>query len=296
MFSRLIANNGKVNVFDFMLVAVAALTAVYSGGQAVIVNIVSILGVVGVLLGITMSYLFRRLLEGSKLLTLDWIPYTVVMVCCVVFVRELNSAFPEETFPRELMPSSWLFWMLTLGSFFVWSDRTLLFHAIPALAMFGFVACYDTFRPVIFFFFIYLICFATLFARAHARDMQQRAIRSGFFANDPASIEQPERQIVQLREGPWRWAAGPEWALWSALGIVLLSLLGAPVIRFTVKPIAGVIRLVNPVSARAFANATTSGSNMTQTAQKVGNGPISLTDTPAFDVSSTDGQTQSDSS
>lgn len=195
-----------------------------------------------------------------------------------------DAIFPAETFPRELAPSAWLLWMTIIGAFFIWRDGTLLFQAIPALAMFGFVGCYDTFKGVVFLFFIFLVCFALIFSRAHARDMQSRAVDSGYFNQIQQLHLNGLEQIEVLKKGPWRWAAGAEWALGSALIIVILSLIGAPVLQETAKPISGAIAVRAPRIRPQNQPSQNQTSGAGETAS-VGNGPVRLRAIPRFEVS-----------
>ncbi|RYG86986.1 transglutaminase domain-containing protein, partial [bacterium] len=85
---------------------------------------------------------------------------------------------------------------------------------------------------------------------------------------------------------PWRWVAGPEWALGSALAIVALSLLGAPAVRQGVKPISGFARVIGPRPNRNAQNAplTAGGQNQLQSRTQIARGPVRLRNTPAFDI------------
>lgn len=259
--------------------------AVISCGQAVGANDVSIFGVVACTIGTIVSLTMRRFFSKSKIFKSDGIFYSVGSWLAFLVAMKLNELiFPPDTFPRELAPSAWLLWMTVIGSFFTWRDGTLLFQAIPALAMFGFVGCYDTFKGVVFLFFVFLICFALIFSRAHARDMQHRAIQSGYFSQIQQIHLSGLEQVEVLKKGPWRWAAGAEWALGSALVIVLLSILGAPVIQETAKPISGAIA----VRAPRLRPQTASSNNQTSGAGEqanVGNGPVRLRAIPRFEVS-----------
>jgi transglutaminase-like putative cysteine protease len=246
---------------------------------------VSIIGVLGVTLGMGLSYLIRMLIGNTKFAKWDGGFYCAVAWIAVIFARQLNVAiFPEDTFPIELTPSSWLLWMTIFGSFFAWRDGTLIFQSIPALAIFGFVGCYDTFKAVVILFFIFIICFATLFARAHGRDMQDRAVLSGYFSIGRNAQMNPEEQSTLLREGPWRWAAGAEWALGSALVIVVLSCIGAPVIQATAKPLSGFVNIRQP---KLRPSPTTVAAQSVPLTTRVGTGPVHLGDTPYFEVTGT---------
>ena len=276
-------DTSRANWIDYLLCWLSSSLAVYSCGQAVATNIVSIVGVVGVTIGILISYFVRTVFSETAFAKLDGIFYCIVAWVGVLTARQLNIAFfPEDTFPIELTPSSWLLWMSIFGSFFAWRDGTIIFQAIPALAIFGFVGCYDTFKFVVFLFFIFLICFATLFARAHGRDMQQRAVMSGYFQFGRSSQMNPSEQALLLRQGPWRWAAGAEWALGSAMIIVVLSLIGAPVIQAGAKPLSGFVSIRAP---RLRQQNTNQNSNSVPTFASIGTGPVRLNDTQVFEVS-----------
>lgn len=279
------------NWIDTLLVGFASLCAVYSGGQAVGSDIVSIFAITLVTIGTLLSSFVAWRYRDTKFIRIDGILFLLFGLAAFFGSRYLNLVFEEDTFPRELMPSSWLIWLLIFGSFVLWRDTTLLFQAIPALALFGFVGCYDTFRPVVFYFFVYLVCVATLFARAHARDMADRAERSGYFGADVAALKAGRGMTIALRKGPWRWVAGPEWALGSALAIVVLSLLGAPAIRQGVKPISGIARVVGPRPRNTQTNPATAGGQTTpQFQSRIAQGPVRLRNTPAFDVTGARGR------
>jgi transglutaminase-like putative cysteine protease len=278
------SDTSRANWVDHGLSWLASVLAAFSCGQAVLNDTVSWISVLIVTIGALLSFLMSQTLRGKKFLKIDGPLYCIFAWVAILGVRALtNGTFGPEAFPPELRPSSWLLWMVIFGSFFTWRDGTLLFHAIPALAMFGFVGCYDTFSGVVGLFFIFLLCFAMLFSRAHARDMQQRAVESGYFAERKQVNLNPEDQSVVLREGPWRWAAGAEWALGSALIIVVLSLLGAPVIQATAKPISGIVRVNVP---KLPSRATSPVTSVSQTPREttIGNGPINLSDTPQYEV------------
>lgn len=277
-------DTSAANWVDYLISWVASGLAAYSCGQAVGSDTVSFLGVGIVSIGILLSYLARALGYHKAWTKAAGPIYCVSAWAAFLGVRFINGmVFEEGTFPIELMPSSWLYWMILFGSFFLWRDGTLIFHLVPALAMFGFVGCYDTFRPVVVLFFVFLVCFAILFARAHARDMQIRAVQSGYFVHTTQTNLLPEEQSVTLQDGPWRWAAGAEWALGSALIIVLLSALGAPVIQAGAKPIAGMIAVRQP-NLRNAINRLPATSSVTQDTLKVGDGAVNLTNKPYFEV------------
>lgn len=276
-------DTSKANWVDYAISWLASALAAFSCGQAVGSDQVSGLGVLFVTVGTLISFLIRSLTEKANWTKVAGTLYSLAAWGAILGVMPLNTiVFPPETFPRELMPSSWLFWMISFGTLFLWRDGVLIFHTIPPLAMFGFVGCYDTFRPVVALFFLFLVCFAILFSRAHARDMQVRAAQSGFF-KVISNVELPaEHQSEILRDGPWRWAAGAEWALGSALIIVVLSALGAPVIQATAKPISGLVPIRTPRIRSALTNS--SGTARIQAQYSVGTGSVNLSDRPYFEV------------
>jgi len=141
------------------------------------------------------------------------------------------------------------------------------------IALFGLVGCYDTFRDVTYAFFGFLICLATVFARAHGREMLKQAVDSGYFGRpESGGITDETEQAERISAGPWRWVAGPEWALASALVIVLMSLLGAPVIQQSVSGVSGIVRVTPPVT-RPSTTSTLSNANNAVTTVQIGRGP-----------------------
>lgn len=274
-------DTSRANWIDYGLSWIGSALAVFSCGQAVNSLEVSGIGVLAVTLGAVLSYFIRAKLGRTWFAKADGVLYCIMAWVAVIAAKTINaSLFPEDTFPIELSPSAWLLWMTIFGSFLCWRDGTLIFQSIPALAIFGFVGCYDTFKYVVFLFFIFLICFATLFARAHGREMQDRATKSGFFGHEQALFGDPSEQAMRLRDGPWRWAAGAEWALGSALIIVVLSLLGAPVVQATAKPLSGIVSVNAP---RIRSNIRNIARSLPSTST-VGTGPVSLSDVPYFEV------------
>ena len=235
-------------------------------------------GVCFVIMGTLVSYFIRVQTLRSKFIKWDGLIYSAGVIAAIYFSPQLSMYMPEGGFPREIAAAGWLTWMLVFGSFATWQDSTLLFQAIPSLAMFGLVGCYDTYPFVTFNFFAYLMCLATLFARAHSRQMLTQAASSGFFTRGLApgspipSVDTTPGLANDLRRGPWRWVAGPEWALASALAVVLLSLLGAPIIRQSVSGIAGIVVLPPPPMKNPTTNSATSQPTL-ESDVRIGRGP-----------------------
>ncbi|RYG49569.1 DUF4129 domain-containing protein [bacterium] len=280
-------------MLDFLLMGVGSSLAVWSAGQSIQNVDISWFYVRLVVFGTITSYLVRSAFRGQKLLGFDGILYALAAAGSVYYANALNTTLPGDTFPRELIAAGWLGWMLSFGAFLTWRDGTLLFQAVPAIAMFGLVGCYDTYRDVVWTFFGYLVCLATLFGRAHGREMLRQAALSGYATRAEArgdrshAVRQDQALYERMREGPWRWVAGAEWALASALVIILLSLLGAPVVERSVKSVAGNVRVrVSNVRVRPSNPADASGQGPNLSDQlTVGNGPNnSLTAQPVFEA------------
>jgi len=278
----------KINTIDFLLMSAGSALAAYSAGQSIRETGISMFFVGLIVLGTLFSFGMRKLLENSPFLKLDGWLYAGVLLFTIIQMEPLNESLPGEPFPRPLIAASYLSYMLALGSFVTWRDGTLLFQAVPAIALFGLVGCFDTFRNVTFAFFGFLLCLATLFARAHGRDMLRRASDSGFarradvrsLRSGPAARD--EVFYDSIRRGPWRWVAGPEWALASALAVVIISILGAPLLQFTVQAVAGPALVSMP---RAVPTGPNPANVQLGDAQQLGRGPnTSLSDRPVFEA------------
>lgn len=266
---------------------VGSCLAAYSGGMSIGQPAISQFFVLFIVAGTLFSLLVRTMIRNSRWINADGLLYGLALAVAIFFINDLNRILNEGGFPRQLMAAAWLCWMLALGSFVTWRDGTLLFQAVPSIALFGLVGCYDTFREVTFAFFGFLICLAILFARTHSRDMLKMAVLSGFFnrADAPNQLsklpDQDAALFEQIKKSAWRWAAGPEWALASALVIIALSLLGAPVIRESVSSVAGFVPVSQPVIR---STASTVATQETET-QKIGQGPNSgLSKKPLYEV------------
>lgn len=287
-------DRSKINTLDYLLMTAGSMLAAYSAGMGINQPEVGMFFVRLIAVGTVFSFFVRRLLGDSWLIKADGFLYAVLGLIAVTQSQSLNSLLPGEPFPRALLAASWLGWMLTLGSFVTWRDGTLLFQAIPAIALFGLVGVYDTYRDVTFNFFGFLLCLATLFSRAHGRDMLRLVIESGFAGRAEqksrvqSAVRQDQALYERMRMGPWQWMAGPEWALLSALVIVGLSLLGAPVIQATVQTVASNVKVTVPTSA---VPQNTRGNTIRDVAElRVGNGPnAGLTARPLYEYSATGG-------
>ncbi|HEY0867990.1 MAG TPA: hypothetical protein VGE01_11450, partial [Fimbriimonas sp.] len=287
MKANTVRDKSQIGLIDYGLVGMGSILAVYSAGMAISEPSIGIFSASLIAFGMLFSYVLRTVLARTKLLNGDGIVYALAVVLSLVLSQDLNRLMPAEGFPREVAIAGALSWMLILGSFSAWRDGTLLFQAIPAIALFGLVGCYDTFRAVIYAFFGFLLCLATLFARAHTREMLQQAVESGWFnrADAPGKANAIQRSMAlyeRIRQGPWRWLAGPEWALASAFAVVLVSLVGAPVIRESVREVSGTVRL-NAPPIRSQIPPVVGMSNNTEA--RVGQGPLGpLSEIPLYEA------------
>lgn len=271
------SDQSRLGPIDSALMAVGSCLAVYSGGMAIGKGDVALFFVYATLAGTVISLAFRTLLAGSSALKVDGILYAGAVLSAPFLAVRLNAALPNEGFPREVITAAVLCWMIVFGSALAWRDGTLLFQAIPSVALFGLVGCYDTYTDAPALFFGFLVCLATLMSRAHSREMLKQAIESGYFnrADAPsAPSDTPEfstELFVDIKKGPWRWLAGPEWALASALAVVFISVLGAPVVKLAAEPVSGYVKIAAP---RVRSAVTTRAAETQPTGVKFGQGPL----------------------
>jgi transglutaminase-like putative cysteine protease len=284
----LVLQSRQLGLIDYLLVGAGSMFAGWSAGMAINDPRVGLFTASLVAVGLTFSYCIRLLGGSAKWLQSDAIFYTVFAIGAIFFQNQLRDITPGEGFPRLLFAAGYLSWMLIFGSFFAWRDSTLLFQAVPSLALFGLVGCYDTYRNVIFPFYGFLLCLATFFARTHSRQMLREAVASGFFTRgSPPGTRQPDPEAHGLYErlasGPWRWMAGPEWALASAFVVVVFSLLGAPVIQGSVKGVAGYVRVPMPNIA-TNTNLPPLVAAAVSDNVGIGRGPARVTDVPMLEA------------
>lgn len=240
---------------DYLLTAIGSMLAVYSAGMSIQVPEIGLFCGALIAVGTLCSYAVKLYAGSSKMIRLDGPTYALAAICAIFFAPSLMTILPTGGFPAQMAAAGGLCWMLVFGSFLSWNDSTLLFQAVPSIALFGLVGCYDTWRNVVWAFFAFLICLCTGFARAHFRDMLRRAAESGYFDRagirfDPQAPEQSAELYDSIKKGPWRWIAGPEWAFASAFAIVMISLLGAPVIQSSVQGVAGFASIHLPNTRR----------------------------------------------
>jgi hypothetical protein len=256
----------RVGPLDFLLSSACGLLATYSVGASIARPTVGNILIVGILLGTAFSYIISQ----TRLPNLRIAPffYLAAAIFAIAGTRWLNTLLPEEGFPWELLFTGSLCWMVFFGSWVAWSDSTLLFQAVPCISLFALVGAIDTFKGSTLAFFAFLLCAAVLFARAYHRVMLRKAEDSGY------------ADMANIREGPWKWIAGPGWALASASIVVLISLIGAPVIRQSVQAVAGAVPLPTPPTPPPGRSAI--GAALIPTALRIGQGPRQLSENRIF--------------
>lgn len=294
-------------LLDHVLSWICTLITVYSIGNSLSLPNASIFLMVFVTGGSIFSLLVCRLFHGKRFLRADTVLYALAGILCVIFAQPLNKVLPGGPLPTQIMISSVLSWIIVIGSFFTWRDQTLIFMAVPCIALFGLVGAFETFTPGIFAFFLFLLCMATLFARMHGRAMLRMARRSlGSLAeaqhrvevmlhgtNGSELAEEQNGKKAKARDwmrehlmaGPWRWMAGPEWALVSAAGVVIISVVGAPLVRYSASPISGNLQFTQNVQSaiQAISAANSGGSERGEF--PLGRGPIGmLSETPTLSL------------
>jgi len=263
---------------DYILAAIAAILAVYSTSMGIGQPKIGYFFAGGIIAGSLFSYLMGRVLLNKPWIKIDGLLYAIFAVCTVLLARPLNSLLPEGGYTLQLMVGGVLSWMLMLGSFATWRDYTILFQAVPTIALFGLGGVWDTFKGATIMFFLFLLCTATLFARAHARNMLDQALESGYMGRRRDRSSSPESRddsiATRLAQGPWRWMAGPEWALASAVSIIIVSIIGAPLFKSSLEAVAGTVRITLPTPAST--SPSTPSFSTGRTSMEVGQGPRRL--------------------
>lgn len=268
---RLVRKVEGLGWLDFVLAGSAASATVYSAGRGLSSPAIGNTLVALVLLGTAVSLAINRFLRVERLGPFAALPYAASLIAATFFATGLNRFLPGEGFPPELILGGVLCWMIVAGSFTAWRDGTLLFQVVPGIAMFGMVGTWDTFREAPVAFFGFLLCVAALFARAHGRAMLEQASAAGYF-DEEHGID--ARAMRRIQAGPWRWMAGPEWALASAAVVVLVSLLGAPILQESVKGVSTIVNINVPRPKNA-ANPSSFRTSRAGTVE-VGRGPLAL--------------------
>lgn len=261
--------DSRLGPIDHVLAALACLLAVYSIGMSLNSIGIAMFFTVGITLTALTGYSIAKHVRNTKLANYDSYMWAVAGVLTTGLVNVLNGMLPDEGFPFELLAAGILCWLLLVGNIFAWRDQTLLFLSLPCIAIFGLVGTFDTFKMATVLFFLFMLTIALLYARIHQRAMIERAMRSG--------VDEPEL----LRRGPWKWMAGPEWALASALTIVLFSFMGGPVLQLSLKNVAGRVQVSLPQTRGPEARGV---NRNVRSDVRIGTGPVNLNDLLVFKV------------
>lgn len=262
---------------DYLLSLIGGSLALYSVGMAVKSNEVILYFIGAFALGTLLSFVMSRFAKPS------WVKVEGVLLLTVALIaafgtKNLVKPFGE-TFDSVFLVAGTMSFILIFFSFVSFRDTSLLFQAVPSIALFGLVGCYDTFREAAVLFGFFLISIAVLFARIHTRTNYEFAMNSGVLDGQASA---GQNNYESLKAGPWRAMAGPQWAFYSAAVIMLLSFVGAPVVQFSVQSVAGNVRLNLP--NRANANPNRNYFRTEQSAVQVGRGPVRLGDSPLYQV------------
>lgn len=263
-------------LLDHLLMTGCALLAAYAAGAGV--HLDSVAHVMVLIIAVTsfMGYVLSRTLAQTRILHWDGVFYALAVIAGAVLARSLNAVLPEEGYPPEIAIAGLLSWMLAFGALFAWRDSTMLFQCVPCIALFGVVGCWDyTEGPALFF--VFLVMATMLFARSHGR-AQLIATHEEIGTSSGLTVEE---LVSNLRAGPWRTMAGPEWALLSAAVVVVLSLIAAPLLQGSVQGIAGFAKSAIPTPPPSAAT-TSQTANRSQ--YRLGRGPVRVRKTPVFEI------------
>jgi hypothetical protein len=178
-----------------------------------------------------LGWVLSVFVEGSRFHKLDTWLWTLFAAFAFFSMRPLNGLLPGEGFPFQVAAAASMGFMLIFCGFVSWRDETLLFLSMPTLALFVLSGAIDSYALGNFFFSIFIVSAQFLYARAHRRAMLARAASSG------------GGDYAELRRGPWRWMAGPEWAFGSALATILVGIIIAPLFRESVRTVTGGARI-----------------------------------------------------
>jgi len=258
----------ETTFLDHFLVIVSCATSLFALGQSLGKPLLAQFLSVGSIVSLLAGYFIAKAVRGKKAAHADSYLWSFFVVASALGAQPLNRILPEEGVPFAIFAGAWLSWMILLCGFVSWRDQTLLFLNLPCLSLFALVGTFDSYPPATLLFFLFLVCSSLLYARIHRRAMVRRAQLAG--VDDP----------VLLERDSWRWMAGPEWAFASAAVIVLVSLLGAPLLRMSVQQVSGAVKVSLPASPSAAAAAA----NQDNAEMPVGRGRLDSNPTPMFKV------------
>lgn len=205
---------------DYALCALSSCMAAMTAAVALRNNNAGYLFCVLILVATAIAYSFRNAVKPEENgHSFDIIAFGIGCALCMVLRDPLNQILPEGGYTQNLVQTSALSWMLVIGSLFAWRDSTLLFLAVPGIAIFGLVGAYDTLEQAPYIFFLFIIITAHTFARSNLRSALSWAKKHH------------RKTANQLESYEWKALAGPEWAVGSALAVIVFSWFGAPFIR-----------------------------------------------------------------
>lgn len=261
----------EVGFLDYLLVALGGILPVYSVGMALSRPEIGYAFIAIIVFGTIVSNLAGTLGKESRWVRMDGVLYFVLAFSAILFVRRLNVLLPGEGFPRELVVTGILAWMLAFGSFAGWRDATMAFQAVPGLALFGLVGAFNTFPAAPVVFFAFLASWGVLFSRIHIRRMLRQAVDAGY------------RDIASINRGPWRAKAGFEWPLLSAVIVGFASLVFTPFLQESTKNLAVPVRLGVP-QPRQNAAEVSLGASAPSDRMRIGRGPVNPSDRVVFEA------------
>ena len=255
---------------DHLLAIIACTSASYA--IAISVNKQELAVFLAVIVGLSClaGYGLATTFEGTKLLKADGWLFTIAALVGVGMTRNVNSILPQEGFPFQIIASVILWLIMVGGGLFAWRDGTLLFLSLPGIALFGLVGVINDQVSALGLFCLFLVSVAVLYARVHQRYMLEEAAKSG-------------ADTKLLWRDAWRWMAGPEWAF-AAVGVVIvLSFMAAPLVQGSLSGVSGNVgRNVQRQVSQAIQQRAQTATNQSDT--RIGQGPVSLDETPLFQV------------
>ncbi|MBX3119357.1 MAG: DUF4129 domain-containing protein [Fimbriimonadaceae bacterium] len=259
----------ELNWLDYVLAALGTALPLNSVGIALSRPTLGLVFVSASLGGILISYIIHILGFSKQRTRWDAVLYIVIALVAIYGSRAFNNFLPDEGFPRDLLITGILSWMLLLGSYTLWRDSTMLFQAIPGLALFGLIGAFNTYLAAPIVFFIYIVIWGTLFARVHTRAMLRVAQQAGY--TDTRAI----------KDGPWRAMAGTRLALISAIAVGLISFVFGPLVKESMGGLARGI-VINIPQPRPPSSTTGAGSVRAAASVRIGNGPPLLSESVVF--------------
>src|SRR5689334_22469260 len=131
---------------DYLLTGIYACLAAYATGMSVGSPGTAWVFVAIIASGTLFSFAVQWLIGDQAVAKYDGILYLAVGLAVFFFREDLGKLAPDQPFQDQLVLTGVFMWLLALGSFFTWRDGTLLFQAVPSIALFGMVGVFDTFK------------------------------------------------------------------------------------------------------------------------------------------------------